>query len=135
MSLSVSGYIRQFYKGNIFGATSDGRNGQPSNSLFSADMKALRQAVRGLGDYNYKDEESDGISGYSFDRPAFTDMMANLSSIDIIVAKDLSRIGRHNAKVLLFLEEMEEQGKRVILIDDHYDSLHSDDDIIGIKTC
>ena len=60
MSLSVSGYIRQFYKGNIFGATSDGRNGQPSNSLFSADMKALRQAVRGLGDYNYKDEESDG---------------------------------------------------------------------------
>ena len=79
--------------------------------------------------------EDDGISGYSFDRPAFTDMMANLSSIDIIVAKDLSRIGRHNAKVLLFLEEMEEQGKRVILIDDHYDSLHSDDDIIGIKTC
>ena len=78
--------------------------------------------------------EDDGISGYSFDRPAFTDMMANLSSIDIIVAKDLSRIGRHNAKVLLFLEEMEEQGKRVILIDDHYDSLHSDDDIIGIKT-
>ena len=61
-------------------------------------------------------------------------MMANLDSIDVIVAKDLSRIGRHNAKVLLFLEEMEEQGKRVILIDDNYDSLYSDDDIIGIKT-
>lgn len=60
MSLSVSGYLRQFYKGNIFGATSDGRSGQPSYSLFSADMKALRQAVRGLGDYDYKDKESDG---------------------------------------------------------------------------
>ncbi len=60
MSLSVSGYIRQFYKGNIFGATSDGRNGQPAHSLFSADMKALRQAVRGLGDYDYSDKESDG---------------------------------------------------------------------------
>ncbi len=78
--------------------------------------------------------EDDGISGYSFNRPQFQNMMANLSSIDVIVAKDLSRIGRHNAKVLLFLEEMEEQGKRVILIDDNYDSLYSDDDIIGIKT-
>ena len=78
--------------------------------------------------------EDDGVSGYSFNRPQFQNMMANLRSIDVIVAKDLSRIGRHNAKVLLFLEEMEEQGKRVILIDDNYDSLYSDDDIIGIKT-
>ena len=78
--------------------------------------------------------EDDGISGYSFNRPQFQNMMAHLDSIDVIVAKDLSRIGRHNAKVLLFLEEMEEQGKRVILIDDNYDSLYSDDDIIGIKT-
>lgn len=78
--------------------------------------------------------EDDGISGYSFDRPDFQNMMAHLSTIDVIVAKDLSRIGRHNAKVLLFLEEMESQGKRVILIDDNYDSLYSDDDIIGIKT-
>lgn len=60
--------------------------------------------------------------------------MASLDTINIIVAKDLSRIGRHNAKVLLFLEEMEEMGKRVILIDDNYDSFYSDDDIIGIKT-
>ncbi len=78
--------------------------------------------------------EDDGISGYSFNRPQFQNMIADLDSIDVIVAKDLSRIGRHNAKVLLFLEEMEEQGKRVILIDDNYDSLYSDDDMIGIKT-
>ncbi len=78
--------------------------------------------------------EDDGVSGYSFNRPQFQNMMANLGSIDVIVAKDLSRIGRHNAKVLLFLEEMEEKGKRVILIDDNYDSLYSEDDIIGIKT-
>lgn len=78
--------------------------------------------------------EDDGISGYSFNRPDFQNMMADLDTINIIVAKDLSRIGRHNAKVLLFLEEMEEQGKRVILIDDNYDSFCSDDDIIGIKT-
>ena len=78
--------------------------------------------------------EDDGISGYSFNRPEFQKMMASLDTINIIVVKDLSRIGRHNAKVLLFLEEMEEMGKRVILIDDNYDSFYSDDDIIGIKT-
>lgn len=70
----------------------------------------------------------------AFNRPDFQKMMASLDTINIIVAKDLSRIGRHNAKVLLFLEEMEEMGKRVILIDDNYDSFYSDDDIIGIKT-
>lgn len=78
--------------------------------------------------------EDDGFSGYSFDRPGFREMMDNLDSIRILAAKDLSRIGRHNARVLLFLEEMEELGKRVILIDDNYDSFSSDDDIIGIKT-
>ena len=62
--------------------------------------------------------EDDGISVYSFNRPDFQKMMASLDTINVIVAKDLSRIGRHNAKVLLFLEEMEEMGKRVILIDD-----------------
>lgn len=78
--------------------------------------------------------EDDSVSGYSFNRPDFQKMMANLDTIQVIAAKDLSRIGRHNAKVLLFLEQMEELGKRVILIDDNYDSFSSDDDTIGIKT-
>lgn len=60
MSLAVSGYIRQFYKGNLFGATANGRHGQPSHSLLSADIKAIRRAVRELGDYGYGDKESDG---------------------------------------------------------------------------
>ena len=34
--------------------------------------------------------EDDGISGYSFNRPDFQKMMANLDTIDVIVAKDLS---------------------------------------------
>lgn len=32
--------------------------------------------------------EDDGISGYSFNRPDFQKMMANLDTIDVIVAKD-----------------------------------------------
>lgn len=80
--------------------------------------------------------EDDGVSGYTFDRAGFLTMMDDLDKdIDIIYIKDLSRIGRHNAKVLLLLDKLRENGKRLIAIDDNYDSSDSNsEDIIGIKT-
>lgn len=79
--------------------------------------------------------EDDNFSGYTFGRPAFRQMMEDMEKgMDTIIAKDLSRIGRHNAKVLLFLDTTKEQGKRILLVDDNYDSLSDDDDVIGIKT-
>ena len=56
--------------------------------------------------------EDDGVSGYSFNRPGFRALMNDMEKdVDIIIAKDLSRIGRHNAKVLLFLDDLKEQEK------------------------
>lgn len=80
--------------------------------------------------------EDDGVSGYTFDRAGFLTMMDDLDKdIDTIYIKDLSRIGRHNAKVLLLLDKLRENGKRLIAIDDNYDSSDSNsEDIIGIKT-
>ena len=79
--------------------------------------------------------EDDGISGYIFDRPGFQQMMADLDkNIDTVYVKDFSRLGRHNAKVLLLLDEFQERGKHLIVIDDNYDSMDSSDDTIGIKT-
>lgn len=79
--------------------------------------------------------EDDGISGYIFDRPGFRQLMADLEKeIDTIYVKDFSRLGRHNAKVLLLLDEFQERGKHLIVIDDNYDSMNSSDDIVGIKT-
>ena len=80
--------------------------------------------------------EDDGFSGYTFDRAGFMTMMDDLDKdIDTIYIKDLSRIGRHNAKVLLLLDKLRENGKRLIAIDDNYDSSDSNsEDIIGIKT-
>lgn len=62
--------------------------------------------------------EDDNYSGYKFDRPDFTKMrlMAENKELDIIVAKDLSRIGRHNAKTLTFLDELEQEDIRLIAI-------------------
>ena len=79
--------------------------------------------------------EDDGVSGYIFDRPGFQQMMADLDKdIDTVYVKDFSRLGRHNAKVLLLLDEFQERGKHLIVIDDNYDSFDSSDDTIGIKT-
>lgn len=79
--------------------------------------------------------EDDGVTGYVFDRPGFNQMMEDLGKdIDTVYVKDFSRLGRHNAKVLLLLDEFQERGKHLIVIDDNYDSLNPDDDVIGIKT-
>lgn len=79
--------------------------------------------------------EDDGVSGYVFDRSGFRQMMTDLNKdIDAVYVKDFSRLGRHNAKVLLLLDEFQERGKHLIAIDDHYDSMNSDDDTIGIQT-
>jgi len=79
----------------------------------------------------------DGYSGFSLDRPAFNKIKQGLNNgtIDTIIAKDLSRIGRHNAKVNLFLENIIESGKCVITINDNYNSYdEQSNEILGIQT-
>lgn len=79
--------------------------------------------------------EDDGVSGYIFDRPGFKQLMKDLDrDIDTVFVKDFSRLGRHNAKILLLLDEFQERKKHLIVVDDHYDSEVSEDDTIGITT-
>lgn len=87
--------------------------------------------------YEIIEFEDDNYSGYKFDRPNFTRMKQQVldGDIDIVIAKDLSRIGRHNAKTLLFIEEMEQLDVTVIAINDDLDtSQNNNNDIVGIKT-
>ena len=67
----------------------------------------------------------DGVSGYLWSRPMFNRLKRDLNNnkVHTILVKDLSRIGRHNAKVQLFLENILEDGKRVIALLDPYDTL------------
>ena len=81
--------------------------------------------------------EDDNYSGYKFNRPDFNRLKTAIENdeFDVILAKDLSRIGRHNARTLLFLEEMQEMGKRVIAINDSIDTHQENHDItVGVKT-
>ncbi len=78
----------------------------------------------------------DNVSGYTFDRDDLNELkeLIKKNKVDVLLAKDLSRIGRHNAKTLFFLEFLKEYNVRLILINEDYDSKEDDDDIIGIKT-
>lgn len=80
--------------------------------------------------------EDDNISGYKFNRPALNEILDRLerNEADGIIAKDLSRIGRHNAKTLLLIEDVKQMNKTVIAIDDDYISSEDNDEILGIKT-
>ena len=79
----------------------------------------------------------DGWSGFSMSRPSFDRLKQELNEdkIDTIIVKDLSRLGRHNAKVQLFLENIHEAGKRVITLSENYDTNNVNSHrFIGIQT-
>lgn len=80
--------------------------------------------------------EDSNISGYTFNRPGLNELKNIIEDeeVDILLTKDLSRIGRHNGKTLIFLEYLEEYNVRLVLINEDYDSKKDNDDIIGIKT-
>ena len=57
----------------------------------------------------------DNVSGYTFNRPEFSKMMKKVQGgeIDVVIAKDLSRIGRNNGKVLVLSDEFKNMQFRV----------------------
>ena len=92
--------------------------------------------------WHIKDEDfyiDDNVSGYTFNRPEFSKMIKKIKigEIDVVIAKDLSRIGRNNGKVLVLIDELKNMQKNLILVSEMggtYDVLNDKDDTIGITT-
>lgn len=78
----------------------------------------------------------DGESGYSFERPNFDLLKSDIitGKVKRLLIKDMSRLGRHNARALLFMEEAKDYGCEVIALDDNYSNYQDNDSTIGIKT-
>lgn len=81
----------------------------------------------------------DNVSGYTFNRPGFRRMLEDLDEdvIDVVIAKDLSRIGRNNGKVLTLIDDFKKANKNLILVSEMggvYDVQNDRDDTIGITT-
>lgn len=73
------------------------------------------------------------------ERPEFSKMLQDIEEgkIDIILAKDLSRIGRKGSRTLTFIDELKEKNVNLILTKDtfgEFNLLEGDDDLLGLST-
>lgn len=120
----------------VYGYARVSRNEDNKNESID-NQKALIRSFAEDNNYNLIDIfEDDNVTGYKFERDGLGALKKIIEDgeVDLLLVKDLSRIGRHNAQTLLFLEYLEEFNVRIISINTNYDSKDSDDGIIGIET-
>ena len=79
----------------------------------------------------------DGLSGTTFERPAFKRMVADIEEgkVNIVLCKDLSRLGRNNALVAYYTEIFFcDNNIRFIALNDGIDSAKGDNEIMPFKS-
>lgn len=92
---------------------------------------AARQGFSVIDEY-----VDDGWSGTSFDRPRFQDMLRDMERhrFDIVLVKDLSRLGRDYIQTGRYLELVfPEHGVRLIAVNDGIDTLRADTDLAPFR--
>lgn len=100
-----------------------------SNSITNQ-KKILEKYALDNGFRNLKFYVDDGISGTTFDRPAFNEMIADVESgaVKTVIIKDMSRLGRDYLKVGYYTEIMfPDMGVRFIAINNGIDSENQQD--------
>lgn len=80
----------------------------------------------------------DGVSGATFDRKGFNEMIADIDAgrINLVIVKDLSRFGRLSSKITYYLEEyFIEKGVRFIAIADGIDTgfIETSEDMVQFR--
>ena len=92
-----------------------------------------RQYENATSDYLFIAD--DNVSGYKFERDGLYRLMSLIEEgkCNVILAKDLSRIGRHGALTQLFIEQCERVGIRIHAMNDYDSTKESDDLILGIR--
>lgn len=86
-------------------------------------------------DSTYDFVEDDNVSGYKFERDGLFRIMNMIENgqCNTLIAKDLSRIGRHGALLQLFIEQCERVGVRIVAMNDYDSHKESDELILGIR--
>ena len=118
------------------------RDEDKENFISIEEQKRIIKDYAKSRNWNLTDDDfyiDDNVSGYTFNRPAFSKMMkkVKIGEIDVVIAKDLSRIGRHNGRVLVLIDEFKNMQKNLIAVSEMggtYDVLNDRDDLIGITT-
>lgn len=82
----------------------------------------------------YESRTDDGFTGTNFNRPRFKLMKDDIDNktINCIIVKDLSRLGRHPYLVGMFLEGIDLKGIRFISVNDRIDTLYEEINYIEV---
>lgn len=78
----------------------------------------------------------DNASGMNFSRRGLNELTAavDAGSLDAVLVKDLSRLGRHRTQTALFIDYLRERGVRVISVTEGLDTASDEDDlVIGVR--
>lgn len=100
-------------------------------------QRALLREYAARQGFSVMDEYvDDGWSGTSFDRPRFQDMLRDMERrrFDIVLVKDLSRLGRDYIQTGRYLELVfPEHGVRLIAVNDGIDTARADTDLAPLR--
>ena len=78
----------------------------------------------------------DNVSGMHFNREGINKIYEQVEqdTIEAIIVKDMSRLGRHKTQTALFIDYLREHDVRVLSVTENLDTSNEDDDlIIGFK--
>ena len=95
----------------------------------------LEDFARRNGYLRFKHFTDDGVSGTRFDRPMFNQMIADAKTgkINLILCKDLSRLGRDYIEAGRFTDIVfPSMGCRFIALNDGMDTIHKNNEMLVI---
>ncbi len=138
-------YENQFYVGLYKRLSRDDNDGKKESESISNQDKILRQYVAELSKKEpqnrfiiVKDYTDDGYTGTNFNRPGFIEMINDIENemINMVVVKDLTRLGRKTNEVLRYYQEYFplKKVRFITATEDTIDTYYKeDDDFIPFK--
>ena len=138
-------YEKQFYVGLYKRLSRDDNDGKKESESISNQDKILRQYVAELSKKEpqnrfiiVKDYTDDGYTGTNFNRPGFIEMIKDIENemINMVVVKDLTRLGRKTNEVLRYYQEYfpSKKVRFITATEDTIDTYYKeDDDFIPFK--
>lgn len=138
-------YEKQFYVGLYKRLSRDDNDGKKESESISNQDKILRQYMLELSKKEpqnrftiVKDYTDDGYTGTNFNRPGFIEMINDIENemINMVIVKDLTRLGRKTNEVLRYYQEYfpSKKVRFITATEDTIDTYYKeDDDFIPFK--
>ena len=105
------------------------------NSLLNQ-QKLCRTFAERQGHQVIGQSSDDNASGMNFSRGGLNELTVAVDAgrLDVVLVKDISRLGRHRTQTALFIDYLRERGVRVISVTEGLDTASEEDDlVIGVR--